>query len=235
MKKILFLLVIVLVACLTACGPSIPSIKDLKDFTFISINDDSNEVSIKLYEGTATELVIPTEYKNGKEIYKVVGIEKEAFKNNQSLKKITIPNTISNIGQGAFENCRQLETVIFEEGSTLTSLYYKCFYSCVSLTSIQLPTNIKEIYDAFNGCEKLKSVEIPEGVESIYGDAFRACTSLETISFPSTLKLIYKKAFTSCSALTTVSYNGTEAQWDEVTVYLDGNEVLFHITINFAQ
>ena len=65
---------------------------------------------------------------------------------------------------------------------SVTSIGFKAFYYCTSLTSIEIPSSITRIYDyAFEGCTSLTSVEIPSSVTSIGGWAFEDCTSLTSV------------------------------------------------------
>ena len=80
-----------------------------------------------------------------------------------------------------------------------------CFYECLSLESITLPSTIKQIGgNAFAICSALTSIDIPEGVTVIPTECFWGCSSLESITLPSTIKQIGEKAFSNCSALTSI-------------------------------
>ena len=71
----------------------------------------------------------------------------------------TIPNSVTNIGDGAF-------------------------YDCTSLTSITIPNSVTSIGDsAFNGCSSLVKVIIGSGVTNIGDQAFSWCTSLSSVYF----------------------------------------------------
>ena len=67
----------------------------------------NNNVGIVKYIGTKENVVIPSVI-NG---MKVVNIYAMAFANNDSIKTVTIPETIEYIGYKAFENCAMLEKV----------------------------------------------------------------------------------------------------------------------------
>ena len=74
------------------------------------------------------------------------------------IQKITIPNTVTEIGQMLFANC-------------------------LNLTSISIPNSIKTIGGhAFLGCSSLPSIEIPQFVTSIHSWAFSGCTGLTSIN-----------------------------------------------------
>ena len=108
---------------------------------------------------------------------RLASIGRSAFYDCSSLISIEIPAGVtvlpdgdwygSRYGtryEGVFSGCSNLESVIFAEGSQLTSIGNY----------------------AFNGCSSLTSIEIPAGVTSIGDYAFRVCSSLETIYYNGT-------------------------------------------------
>ena len=81
-------------------------------------------------------------------------IDIEEYDENKGLiKKIIIGKSIEKIPNRAFFGCSNLESVIFEEPSQVTTLEYFCFKDCVKLTTIDLPSSIQEIdHLAFGEC-----------------------------------------------------------------------------------
>lgn len=75
------------------------------------------------------------------------------------LTKVTIPDYVSSIGDGAFSNCSALTTVTINKStSTLNTINPKAFYSCSALNSITLPVSLVYVHDeAFEWCESLKT------------------------------------------------------------------------------
>lgn len=140
------------------------------------------------YNGNGTSL---TEYENLKDekfqyVKKLVlpdsvtEIGKFAFFDFPSLEDVTLPNGITNISSYAFWNCTSLKSVTIPDG--VKSIGSKAFQDCTSLTDITIPNNVEEIGNfAFGGCTNLKSVTIPDSVTNIDEDAFRNCKRFEII------------------------------------------------------
>ncbi len=91
----------------------------------------------------------------------VVEIGKYAFKNNDALESVSIPDTVKTIGEFAF-------------------------YNCVNLKSANIPNNATEIGTAaFYKCTSLNGITIPAGVKTIGITAFECCTSLDNLKVES--------------------------------------------------
>ena len=87
----------------------------------------------------------------------IVGIEPYAFtkrdsyngyvEENTTLTSVSIPNTIVEIGECAFEQCTALSTLRFASGSKLTTIGANAFRSCSSITSLAIPDSARNIGD----------------------------------------------------------------------------------------
>ena len=114
-----------------------------------------------------------------------------------------IPNTVTTIGECAFERCGELTSIIIP--NNVTSIANSAFYNCVNLTSVTIPNTITSIGDyMFSSCYKLASVNIPNSVTSIGVQAFRNCSSLSKIEIPNSVTSIGESAFNECGNLVTV-------------------------------
>ena len=134
----------------------------------------------------------------------------------------SIPNSVTSIGDYAFEYCSSLTSIVIP--NSVTSIGCGAFYSCSSLTSIVIPDNVTSIgYNAFAYCSSLRSIVIPNSVTSIGDDAFSSCSSLTSIVIPNSVTSIGEMAFFDCSSLTSIQFTGTTAQWQAITFGEDWN------------
>lgn len=117
-----------------------------------------------------------------------------AFSMNIRLEHVTIPNTVTEIGQTAFAGARLTS---LEIPDSVTKIGMKAFH-LHHLTSLVIPGSVKEIGEsAFEGTYKattLKSLVIEEGVESIGKYAFKEAL-LEEVIFPNSIKTVGEKPF----------------------------------------
>ena len=149
------------------------------------------------YDGSVTDLIIPETIEG----YPVVDIKKTFQKSK--IKKISLPSTITNLGDHTFYECTNLTSITLPD--SITSLGAYTFYECTSLTSITLPDSVKSIGEyAFYNCNALLSITIPNGVTSIGYKAFSNCSKLTSVVIPDTVTNIADWAFYACSRLTNI-------------------------------
>lgn len=101
---------------------------------------------------------------------------------------ITIPNTVTEIGNNAFGGTNSAEdnitSVVFEEGTKLTRIGNSAFKYCTAMTQFTIPDTVVEIgANAFEGCNKITSIVIPESVTKIGASAFSGCSVLTDITY----------------------------------------------------
>ena len=118
----------------------------------------------------------------------------------------TIPDSVLIIGNGAFHNSINLETITI--GENVTTICKLAFGSCNSLTSIT----------------------IPESVRTIDCNAFFLCTNLTSVTISVGVETIGERAFYGCESLTDVYYSGTQAQWNRITI--EDNECLLNADLH---
>ena len=160
----------------------------------------------------------------------------------KTVTSFTIPDSVTSIGDGAFEYCSKLTSITIPD--SVTSIDGYAFSDCSSLTIITIPDSVTSIggwafedcssltsvtfgensqltsigADAFYGCSNLTSITIPDSVTSIGADAFRDCSLLTSITIPEGVTSIGQYAFYECFSLTTVYYTGTQDQWNNISI-----------------
>ena len=99
------------------------------------------------------------------------------------ITKITLPDSISRIGDRAFASCKALKSINIPE--SVTSIGDGAFEGCAKLADIALPESVTSIGDgAFESCAKLKSVNLPDSLKYIGDEAFMGCISLTGVTIP---------------------------------------------------
>ncbi len=131
--------------------------------------------------------------------------------NTDSKKHLIIPEGIRIIGDRAFCECKEIETVEIPEG--VEEIGERAFQRDNNLVSVTLPSTLKKIGDsAFYDCGQLKNVAFPPSLEEIGPYAFHGCSELAGTAFPSSLQTIGAGAFDQCRQLAAddgfISING---------------------------
>ena len=129
---------------------------------------------------------------------------KYTFYGFKDLIRVTLPKSLTGIGEETFYNCTSLTNLTIPDG--VTAIGDSACSSCTSLASVTIPASVTSIgSSAFSGCSSLTSITIPEGVTSIGSRAFFNCSSLTGITIPEGVTTIGSGAFSDCSSLTSVT------------------------------
>lgn len=117
--------------------------------------------------------------------------------------EVTIPDSVKEIGAGAFEYCDSIASVCIPDG--VTGIEFMAFHMCTSLTTVQIPDSVVKIrHNAFKGCTALTQIHLPASVTSIDSRTFQDCISLVEVNIPDSVTEICEHAFSGCSSLTRI-------------------------------
>ena len=160
----------------------------------------------------------------------VQSIGKYAFRNCSNLHSVNIPNGITEIQECTFSNCSSLAYVSIP--NTVTVIRASAFFSCSSLSKVDIPDSVTTIEQDSFSYSGLMSVTLPGNLSTITLRSFNSCEKLQSVIIPSSVKTIENKAFNYSTNMTDVYYEGSEADWNDISIGTD-NAVLLDATIHF--
>lgn len=201
----------------------------LKTFVVAADNAAFSSVDGVLFNKSQTELIRCPPGKVGE--YKIPdGVTNMGtFKYCRRLTKVTIPSSVTNVINTAFEECTNLTSISVDVRNTIYSSEDGVLYNRGQTVLLRCPegksgaftipncvTNFG--YDAFRRCLRLTSVTIPDGVTHIDNGVFSGCSSLTNVVVGGDVTNINKYAFYSCYGLASILFRGNAPS-------LDGNEL----------
>ena len=234
-------------SCTSLTSITIPdSVTSIGDFPFrncsklTSINVDANNTSYSasngiLFNKNKTEIIRYPEGKTATSYIipdSVTSIGEAAFEDCTSLTNITIPDGVTSISDDAFLECDNLASITIPD--SVTSIGYRAFGRCTSLTGITIPDSVTSIGNSvFSSCSKLTNITIPDSVTSIGAATFLYCTSLTSITISDSVTSIGSLAFHSCTSLADIYYLGNKQNWANINISEESNEYLFNANIHY--
>ena len=121
------------------------------------------------------------------------GIGGSAF-SNTGLTTVTLPNSLTYLGDYAFSSCKDLASISI--GTGITEIPYNCFTGCNALTSVDLPEHVTSIGGgAYSYCNGLVSITLPDHIQTVGASAFASCSNLEEVVIPDNVTTLGEKAF----------------------------------------
>ncbi len=182
-------------------------------------NSEDQSVSISAYYGTESVVEIPSSINERT----VVRITPGAFKRNNRIQHLIIPESITEIGMEAFSGCLNLSEIELkgnsvpkigegafsatewlnaQRGSLIILNQRILIGSRISLRTIQIPAEIQSIADsAFKSNIRLQNILFPHGLRKIGAMAFQECRNLLDMEFPDSIEEIGTAAFAGCTHL----------------------------------
>jgi hypothetical protein len=202
-------------------------------FTYMA-NTDSVSVTITGYtDSVPDDLVIPPKI-NG---LTVTAIGEGAFGEVNNLTNVTIPNTVTTIGEAAFNaagltsvtipyGVTNISDAAFEDCENMTNAIIPASvttigpgaFSDTALTDVTIPNSVANLGDgALSSCHDLTNVSLGSGVTSIAHATFVGDFMLQTIKIPAAVTNLGDIAFEDCSILTDVFFLGNAPNVESTT------------------
>jgi hypothetical protein len=198
------------------------------------------DTDLQYYSGDVT---IPSSIVYGDWTYTVNEIGDMAFVNCPNLTSVTIPNTVTSIGVGAFSNtglvsitipdsvesigeglfvhCPDMVSVTLSDA--ITGIPDQTFRLCSSLASVTLSSHLTTIGNrAFEGCGSLASITLPDGLQAIESSAFYN-SGLTSIDIPNSVTTLGGSAFGLCDSLAEVHLSESMTVIEDHLFYNCGN------------
>ena len=158
----------------------------------------------------------------------VTSIGDLTFYECDSLTSVTIPNSVTSIGNEAFKWSNNIEQIIIPDSVELIGK--EVFEGCNGLTSVVIGSSVTSIgEESFKDCTSLTSVVIPNSVTSLGKSAFNQCTGLTSITIGNGVTSIGQHTFSGCNSLATVTIGNSVTSIDYRAFY--GCASLTSITI----
>ena len=151
-------------------------------------------------------MVIPASVTNpnNSTLYTVIGIESSVFMNKTNLTSVSIPASMTWIGQQAFEGCTNLKTVSIPEANGVTDVGGDAFSGTKWLND--QPNGVVYVGKvAYLGKNVSGDIIINDGAVSISEGAFLNCTGLTSVTIPNSVTYIGSSAFFGCTNLTSIT------------------------------
>ena len=182
-------------------------------YTILTLPDQEHDGTLcaeVLDKGIKDDIVIPQSVTINSSTYKVVELQKWAFRRQKKVASVTIPDSVTNIDDDTFlgsgvtkinvspgnKNYSSIDGVLFNKDQ---STLIRC-PACRPGSSYEIPNKVHNIrHCAFSGCYDLTSVIIPDSVEIIEDKAFNQCRHLTSISIPNSVKTLNSSIFLGTS------------------------------------
>lgn len=142
------------------------------------------------------------------------------------ITSVTIPESVTRIGDNPFASCKQLASIVVEEGNPTYNSAGNC-NAIVQTSSKKLisgckntviPNTVKTIaYRAFEGCSGMATISIPNSVTKIEQWAFLSCVDLISMVIPNSVTSIGFGAFQACSSLESIALPNSITEIDRMT------------------
>ena len=191
----------------------------------IKYHIENGEATIAVQDETLSgDIVIPESISYDENNYSVVRATNGAFQNTD-ITGITLPNSITSLGNSCFKLCNKLTSVKLPDNitslgdetfmtcsklssinitNTLTSLGEFCLAFC-NITKLTLPNSITNLgNNCFQSCENLETITLPQNITNLPAYCFHDCKKLSGITLHEGITSLGESCFEGCSSLTSI-------------------------------
>ena len=154
-----------------------------------ALRRESRKAVITGYEGDNARVIIPRMIEN----CAVTGIARDAFADNGTVTHVLLPDTLREVGDRAFMNCKRLEQIHFDRDLRVIGEYAFC--GCEALDVVVLPKTLTCVGAYAFAYTALKRVSLPENVEVIGESAFDHIPTLCYARISGSVRVIERYAF----------------------------------------
>jgi len=179
------------------------------DFTYLN---NSGTITITDYVGSDSYVLIPPTIAGNP----VTTINDHVFYNQAGLTSVTIPASVTRIGDGAFAGCPNLTSIAVDPANPNYASADGVLFDKAFTTLLQCPAGLNGGYvisnnvtslgnEAFENCAGLTSILIGSGVTNVGNSAFSDCFNLASLTLPGRVTSLGDAAFGGCSNLTSIT------------------------------
>lgn len=131
-------------------------------------------------------VTIPYSYTSKNKVtYKITQIDKNAFKGNKKITKVSIGDNVTEIGDNAFYGCSGIKTLTLGKG--VKKIGAKAFYGCAGIKKLTMDDAVENIgAKAFYNCQGMTSLTLSRNTTKLGNQFAEMCIDLKTITISST-------------------------------------------------
>lgn len=176
------------------------------------------------YTGPGGSVVVPSVI-NGRP---VIAVASQAFGNSSVLTGMTLPNTVTNLGDGAFAGCTTLTGITLPLGTVGNGV----FSNCTALIGLTVPNGLGIFgVSEFSGCSALTTVTIPGSVTNMGDRTFENCSNLNSVYLQSNAPVAAMTVYSGANNVTNY-YFPKSSGWGTTLAGRPTVPILFTYTTN---
>ena len=225
--------------------PSVNTDPEAENYDY-EVNSDGF-ITIKKYKKNEEYVIIPSNIE-GRQVSE---IDRGAFENCYSIKKVTLPQSVTKIWANAFMNCTSLDEIVMSDNIsvlsfgafentgwynsqsngilTLESVSGKKYIVCTKgllpeNTNLEIENDVTLIAeDAFSGQTGIVEAKIPKTVKVFGSHAFNDCNKLKKVVINAPITAIHYGTFSNCISLESITIPSTVTSIDQWTFTMCNN------------